>query len=41
MDKDHLVTAVLDRLDKKSKTKSIGSIVDGVKVIELTLPVNP
>ena len=42
MDKDHLVTAVLDRLDKKNKAKSRGgAIVDGVRAIEFTPPVNP
>ena len=41
MDKDHLVTAVLDRLDKKSRAKSLESIVDAAKAIKLTPPVNP
>ena len=36
MDKDHLVTAVLDRLDKKSRAKSMESIVDAAMAIELT-----
>ena len=41
MDKDHLVTTVLDRLDKKSRIKSMRSIVDDAKAIEVTSPVNP
>ena len=41
MDKDHLVTAVLDRLDKKSRAKSLESIVDAAKAIKLTPPINP
>ena len=36
MDKDQLVTDVLDRLDKKSRAKSMESIVDAAMAIELT-----